>query len=31
MSLVFIKSKEDYNLYYNVEDGEQVILLLYKG
>ena len=29
MSLGFIKSKADSNLYYKVEDGEQVILLLY--
>ena len=29
MSLGFIKSKEDPNLYYKVVDGDQVILLLY--
>ena len=28
-SLCFIKSKEDSNLYYKVEDGNRVILLLY--
>ena len=28
-SLVFTKSKEDSNLYYKVEDGNPVILLLY--
>ena len=29
MSLGFIKSKADPNLYFKVEDGNQVILLLY--
>lgn len=29
MSLVFIKSKVDSNLYYKVVDSDQVILLLY--
>ena len=29
MSLGFTKSKADPNMYYNVVDGDQVILLLY--
>ena len=29
MSLGFIKSKADSNLYYKIEDDDQVILLLY--
>ena len=29
MSLGFTKSKVDLNLYFKVEDGNQVILLLY--